>query len=89
MRQGVLVEAAVVGVSLAAVSAGVMFVAEKVDPERKVPVLLWVVAAGALTHLAWEASGGNAWFAKNYVKTLPANQRGDFLVEQGKQLLAG
>lgn len=67
MRKNLLTEAAIVGASLVAVSSAVMYVSKKADPSRKIPIQLWVFGAGALTHLLWEASGGNEKFVQNYV----------------------
>lgn len=70
MRKGLVTEAAIVGGSLMAISAVVMPLARRADPERRVPIQAWVFLAGALTHFAWEAVGGNRWFAENYSKRL-------------------
>lgn len=88
MRNRVWTEAAIVGASLVAVSAVIMPIARHVDPRQKVPIPVWVFAAGAFTHLAWEALGGNRRFAVDYSRTLPANERADFFSEQSRSILA-
>lgn len=88
MRDRVWTEAVVVGASLVAVSAVIMPIARRVDPNQKVPIPVWVFAAGALTHLVWEALGGNRRFAVDYPRTLPAGARGDFLAEQSQSILS-
>lgn len=82
MRKGFWKEAAVVGGSTVAI-AGVVNLALKAagygakgygakDAEKAVHWIPIAFATGVLTHVAWEALGGNRWFAENYVKTLPS-----------------
>ena len=68
MRLGVLKEAAVVGGSLVAVTGAMMLLARLLGVERRVPLPVWIFGAGAATHLAWEATGGNAYFVREYEK---------------------
>ncbi len=67
MREGVIKEAAIVGGSLLAVSAALMYTARAAGIERKVPLPVWIFIAGAATHLGWEAVGGNAAFVRGYL----------------------
>ncbi len=67
MREGVIKEAAIVGGSLLAVSAVLMYGARKLGVEKRLPLPLWIFVAGAATHLGWEAVGGNAAFVRGYL----------------------
>ena len=56
MRKELLTEAAIVGLSTVVV--GKVLASTKMDPTS---VLFWF-SLGALTHLGWEAVGGNRWY---------------------------
>lgn len=71
MRQGFVKEAAVVGLSTVAVAGVLELVLRALGVSQKTPWYLKAFATGVFAHVAWEKTGGNAWFAENYSKTLP------------------
>jgi hypothetical protein len=70
MRKGIVKETLAVGASLTAAHLGLRWAANKAGVLDKIPFPVFIFAAGAITHLGWEVTGGNKWFAENYPKTV-------------------
>jgi hypothetical protein len=71
MRRGFVKEAAVVGLSTVVVAGAIELVLRALGVSQKTPWYLKAFATGVVAHVAWEKTGGNAWFAENYPNTLP------------------
>lgn len=70
MRQGFWKEAAVVGASAFVAGKLVEVILDATNTKSRVGCGAIVFASGILTHIGWEIAGGNAWFVKNYPKSL-------------------
>jgi hypothetical protein len=92
-RKGLFVEAGVVGASLALIGGGLDVLCRRSGLEdeaaaqaRRVPLPVFLFAAGALAHLAWEAVGGNRWFSANFPATLDEPQRDAFMAMRAQKI---
>lgn len=84
MRKGFWTEAAVVGASTVVIGGVIDFALKSAgygskglgyqEAEKKFHWIPVAFATGVLTHIAWEAVGGNEWFAKNYAKTVDSSK---------------